>query len=98
MKLAAVATMIFVIGLTGSAAFAEFPDPAIPPIPAGPYQPNWDSLTKHPVPEWFRDAKFGIYTHWGVYAVPEFGSEWYPRNMYRENSFVARISLSGSLL
>jgi alpha-L-fucosidase len=33
-------------------------------------------------PEWFRDAKFGIYFHWGVYSVPAFGSEWYPRNMH----------------
>ncbi len=47
------------------------------------YEPNWDSLSKHkPAPDWFRDAKFGIYFHWGVYTVPEFGDEWYPRNMY----------------
>ena len=51
---------------------------------AGPaYTPDWESLKKHnPAPEWFRDAKFGIYFHWGVYSVPAFGSEWYPRNMY----------------
>jgi len=34
------------------------------------------------VPEWHKDAKFGIFIHWGIYAVPAFGSEWYPRNMY----------------
>ena len=33
-------------------------------------------------PAWFQDAKFGIYYHWGVWSVPAFGSEWYPRNMY----------------
>jgi alpha-L-fucosidase len=33
-------------------------------------------------PEWFSDAKFGIFIHWGVYAVPAFDNEWYPRNMY----------------
>jgi alpha-L-fucosidase len=33
-------------------------------------------------PDWFRDAKFGIYFHWGVYSVPAFGDEWYPRNMH----------------
>jgi alpha-L-fucosidase len=38
------------------------------------------------VPEWYLDAKFGIFIHWGVYAVPAFGSEWYPRNMYRQGS------------
>jgi len=48
----------------------------------GPYKEDWDSLKTHPVPEWFRDAKFGIYWHWGVYSVPAFGSEWYPRNMH----------------
>jgi alpha-L-fucosidase len=50
------------------------------------YQPTWESLTKYEVPEWFRDAKFGIFIHWGVYSVPAFGSEWYPREMYRKDS------------
>ena len=35
-----------------------------------PYAPNWDSLDKRPTPEWFIDAKFGVFIHWGVYAVP----------------------------
>ena len=48
----------------------------------GPFQPNWDSLSAYRVPDWFRDAKFGIFLHWGVYSVPAFGNEWYPRNMY----------------
>ncbi len=47
------------------------------------YQANWDSLKKYQVPDWFRDAKFGIFIHWGVYSVPGFSNEWYPRNMYR---------------
>lgn len=50
---------------------------------AGPFQPNWDSLKKHgDAPEWLRDAKLGIYFHWGAYSVPAFSSEWYPRNMF----------------
>lgn len=49
------------------------------------YEPTWVSLIQHPVPDWFKDAKFGIYFHWGVYSVPAFGSEWYPRNMYRKS-------------
>ena len=36
--------------------------------------------------DWFRDAKFGIFIHWGVYSVPAFGNEWYSRNMYVEGS------------
>ena len=47
------------------------------------YQPNWDSLANHnEAPEWFRNAKFGIYFHWGPYSVPAFGNEHYPRTMY----------------
>ncbi|MEO8413368.1 MAG: alpha-L-fucosidase [Ginsengibacter sp.] len=46
------------------------------------YQADWNSLKKYQAPEWFRDAKFGIFIHWGVYSVPAFGSEWYPRQMY----------------
>ena len=47
------------------------------------FQPTFESLEKvNPVPEWFKDAKFGIYFHWGVYSVPAYANEWYPRNMY----------------
>ncbi len=43
------------------------------------YEKSWKSLATHQeAPAWFRDAKFGIYFHWGVYSVPEFGGEWYP--------------------
>jgi alpha-L-fucosidase len=50
------------------------------------YQANWDSLKKYQTPDWFRDAKFGIFIHWGVYSVPAFANEWYPRNMYRQGT------------
>ena len=52
----------------------------------GPFRPDWESLQKYEAPEWYKDAKFGIFIHWGVYSVPAFGNEWYPRNMYREGS------------
>jgi hypothetical protein len=42
----------------------------------GPFQPDWQSLSKYQAPEWYRDAKFGIFIHWGLYSVPAFGSEW----------------------
>ena len=48
----------------------------------GPFRPDWESLQTYEAPEWYKDAKFGIFIHWGVYSVPAFGSEWYPRNMY----------------
>ena len=51
------------------------------------FLPAFESLEKvNPVPEWFKDAKFGIYFHWGVYSVPAFANEWYPRNMYIKGS------------
>src|SRR5438093_10836550 len=56
---------------------------------AGPghYDPTWASVDQHPpAPEWFQDAKFGIYFHWGTWSVPAFGSEWYPRNMWISGS------------
>lgn len=52
----------------------------------GPFHPNWESLEGYKVPDWYRDAKFGIFIHWGVYSVPAFGSEWYPRQMYQKDS------------
>ena len=58
------------------------------------YSPDWESLSAHnETPEWFKDAKLGIYFHWGVYSVPAFGSEWYPRNMFRKNSEVHKHHL-----
>src|SRR3974390_3910744 len=52
----------------------------------GPYQPSWDSLVKCQVPDWYQDAKFGIFIHWGAYSVPAFGNEWYPRDMYKNGT------------
>jgi len=52
----------------------------------GPYRADWQSLQKYEVPDWYKDAKFGIFIHWGVYSVPAYGNEWYPRNMYRQGS------------
>ncbi len=52
-------------------------------VAAGPYQANWESLKAHrEAPDWFRDAKIGIYFHWGVYAVPAYGNEWYAQRMH----------------
>ncbi len=53
------------------------------PVPKGPIEPNWESIEKnYKVPDWFRDGKFGIFLHWGVYAVPARQSEWYVKHMY----------------
>jgi alpha-L-fucosidase len=47
----------------------------------GEFSPSWESLRKYEVPEWFKDAKFGIWAHWGPQCEPESG-DWYARNMY----------------
>lgn len=46
------------------------------------FEPTWESLANYSIPDWYHDAKFGIFIHWGVYCVPAFSNEWYPRNMY----------------
>ena len=53
------------------------------PISAGGFQPTMESLTNYHCPEWFRDAKFGIWAHWGPQAVPMDG-DWYARQMYQQ--------------
>lgn len=50
------------------------------------FEPTWESLHQYRVPTWFKQAKFGIFIHWGLYSVPAFDNEWYSRNMYQEGS------------
>ncbi len=54
-------------------------------IAPGPFQPTMDSLKQYKCPDWFRDAKFGIWAHWGPQAVPMNG-DWYARQMYEQGS------------
>ena len=51
-------------------------------IESGPYKADWSSLSRHQVPFWYRQDKLGIFIHWGIYSVPAFGNEWYPRHMH----------------
>lgn len=55
------------------------------------YEPTWESLEKHKMPEWYDDAKFGIFIHWGLYSVPAWAprgeyAEWYPAYMQDPNN------------
>src|SRR5699024_4425200 len=52
----------------------------------GPFTVNWESLGNFKMPDWFSQAKFGIFIHWGLYSVPAFNNEWYSRNMYIQDS------------
>src|ERR1041384_7193437 len=51
------------------------------PMAGGKFEATWQSLKQYETPEWFRDAKFGIWAHWGPQSAPEAG-DWYARNMY----------------
>jgi len=59
---------------------------ALDEVPQFTFEPTGESLKNYQVPEWYQDAKFGIFIHWGAYSVPGFGNEWYPRNMYKKDS------------
>jgi alpha-L-fucosidase len=71
-------------GTARAAADVIAPEASLP-IASGPFKPEWDSLDKYQVPEWFRNAKFGIWAHWGPQCQPEFG-DWYGRLMYEKDS------------
>jgi alpha-L-fucosidase len=83
------ASCVLSVFLTAAAAAAEapatVPAPAASnlklPIAPGAFQPEFDSLKQYQCPEWFRDAKLGIWAHWGPQAVPMFG-DWYARHIY----------------
>jgi alpha-L-fucosidase len=68
--------------VTGCSSPGSASDLAGARIQGGPFQPTWDSLaSQYQCPEWFRDAKFGIWAHWSAQCVPEQG-DWYARQMY----------------
>ena len=62
------------------------------PIEQGPFEPTWESLRQYRCPEWFRDAKLGIWSHWGPQSVPMYG-DWYAQHMYVEGSDQYRYHL-----
>ncbi|XP_068227948.1 tissue alpha-L-fucosidase-like [Palaemon carinicauda] len=53
------------------------PKDALLPFALAKYEANWDSIDSRPLPQWYDDAKMGIFLHWGVFSVPSFGSEWF---------------------
>lgn len=77
-----------VFGLLSAAACVMAAEKSnLPPIADGPFKPDEESLKQYQCPEWFRDAKFGIWAHWGPVAAPGgFGGNWYARQMYVQGS------------
>ncbi|MEZ0612117.1 alpha-L-fucosidase [Fibrella sp. WM1] len=80
-----------VAGLAATLPLSRLPGWAAPyrpqlsgePMATGKFKPTWESLQQYSVPDWYRDAKFGIWAHWGAQCQPEHG-DWYARNMYDE--------------
>ena len=83
--------VVLLIGTAGvsppAASGAREDDPAAAlaaePVAEGPFKSDWDLLKQHQCPDWYRDAKFGIWAHWSAQCVPEQG-DWYARNMYTQ--------------
>jgi len=75
--------MTVVVAVAGVCARAD--EPKNLPMAAGPFKGTAESLATYQYPDWFRDAKFGIWAHWGPQAVPMEG-DWYARQMYQEGS------------
>jgi len=79
--------MVLALGCSFATAAAQTNALKLPPIAAGPFKPDWNSLTNYQTaPEWWRDAKFGIWAHWGPQCQPEHG-DWYARGMYEEGKW-----------
>lgn len=83
-----VGTVVVLCLLAASAALAQDAPPLRPvtaKIADGAFKPDWESLKQYQCPEWFRDAKFGIWAHWSAQCQPEDG-DWYARNIYIQGS------------
>jgi alpha-L-fucosidase len=100
---ASAATLPRAFGQEGaSPTNAQVATPALPPAPTpipappgygvapGPFQPAWESLSSYRAPDWYRDAKFGIWAHWGPQCQPEMG-DWYAQRMYQEKNPVYKF-------
>ena len=82
-KILSLLVAIFFVAACGTAPKKAAEDQKMEPK----YEESWESVAKHnEEPDWFQDAKLGIYFHWGVYSVPAFSTEWYPRWMHFEDN------------
>ena len=61
-------------------------EPEVDELMEGTFNASTESLSEYQVPEWYRDAKFGIFIHYGIYSVPAFGDEWYGHWMYMKGT------------
>jgi len=85
MKRSPIKFAALLLGLSLATAVAQTNALQLPPIATGPFKADWNSLTNYQTPDWFRDAKFGIWAHWGPQCEPEHG-DWYARSMYLQGN------------
>lgn len=81
MKLSISILLSLTLATLGACPAATAQEVKSEPMEQGKYQPTWESLSSYECPDWYRDAKFGIWAHWGPQCEPEAG-DWYARNMY----------------
>lgn len=80
--------LLSALTLSGQAQTPDFPVPVLEteePMETGAFEPTWESLSKYEVPEWYKNAKFGMWAHWGPQCV-EGSGDWMARSLYREGS------------
>ncbi|MEQ8552538.1 MAG: alpha-L-fucosidase [Cyclobacteriaceae bacterium] len=77
--------LLYGLKLSAQSEYQVTVNTATEPIDSGKFEPTWESLQQYETPEWFRNAKFGIWAHWGPQCQPEQG-DWYGRFMYDEGS------------
>ena len=89
-------TLLLMAAFASSAETEPASKPIVAPeeIAAGPFKPADDSLAAYQCPDWFRDAKFGIWSHWGPQAVPREG-DWYARGMYENSAYDRKTGKPG---
>ena len=93
MKLNQIKSVALLLGVSIVTASAQTYSLQLPPIAGGPFKADWNSLTNYSTPEWFRDAKFGLWAHWGPECVPA-KECWYAQVMYYQNSGIYKYHQS----
>ena len=79
----ALAVLLNPAGASAQAPASTPTQPDVYPMAEGPFKPDWESLAQYQTPDWFADAKFGIWAHWSAQCVPEQG-DWYAAKMYQQ--------------
>lgn len=92
MKLSISILLSLTLATLGACPAATAQEVKSEPMEQGKYQPTWESLSSYECPDWYRDAKFGIWAHWGPQCEPEAG-DWYARNMYYPGQWQQEVHL-----